>query len=129
MQGALGADLVTWQARLAQCWSSLRFGSATVERKDGEYVFQVQVFLDELGPDAVSVELYAEAKDGRALNRETATRAEHLVGSASGFSYTARIPADRPVTDYTPRLVAEHAGAFVPLEAPFILWHDSPSWR
>jgi len=128
-QGALGADLVTWQARLAQYWSSLRFGSATVEEKDGQYVFQVQVFLGELGPGAVSVELYAAAKDGHAVTREPATRAEHLVGSASGFSYIVRVPATRPVADYTPRLVPQHAGASVPLEAPFILWHDSPSWR
>ena len=128
-QGALGADLVTWQARLAQYWSGLRFGSATVEQKDGQYVFQVQVFLGELGPDAVSVELCADAKDGQGLTREPATRGEHLVGSASGFSYTARVPATRPVADYTPRLVPRHAGASVPLEAPFILWHDSPSWR
>jgi glycogen phosphorylase len=128
-QGAMGADLVTWQARLAQHWSNLRFGSATVEQKNGQYVFQVQVFLDELGPDAVRVELYAEAKDGHAVTREPATRGEHLVGSANGFKYTARIPATRPVADYTPRLVPQYAGAFVPLEAPFILWHDSPSWR
>jgi starch phosphorylase len=128
-QGALGTDLVTWQARLAQYWSSLRFGSATVDEKDGQYVFQVQVFVGELGPDAVSVELYAEAKDGHALTREPAARAEHLVGSAGGFSYTVRVPATRPVADYTPRLVPQHRGASVPLEAPLILWHDSPSWR
>src|SRR6266550_2462941 len=128
-QGALGTDLVTWQARLAQYWSSLRFGSATVDEKDGQYVFQVQVFVGELGPDAVSVELYAEAKDGHALTREPAARAEHLVGSAGGFGYTVRVPATRPVADYTPRLVPQHRGASVPLEAPLILWHDSPSWR
>ena len=128
-QGAMGADLVTWQARLAQHWSNLRFGSATVEQKNGQYVFQVQVFLDELGPDAVRVELYAEAKDGHAFTREPATRGEQLVGSDNGFTFTARLPATRPVADYTPRLVPQHADAFVPLEAPFILWHDSPSWR
>jgi glycogen phosphorylase len=75
------------------------------------------------------VELYAEPKNGHALTREPATRAEHLAGSASGFSYTARIPATRPVADFTPRLVPHHAGASVPLEASFILWHESPSWR
>lgn len=128
-QGALGADLVTWQARLAQHWSSVRFGSATVEEKDGHYVFQVQVFLGELGPDAVGVELYAEPRDGHGVTREPATRAEHLVGSASGFSYTARVPTTRPAAEYTPRVVPQHTGASVPLEAPFILWHDSPSWR
>jgi len=26
-------------------------------------------------------------------------------------------------------LVPQHAGAFVPLEAPFILWHEASSWR
>jgi glycogen phosphorylase len=122
--------LVNWQARLAQHWSNLRFGSATVEQKDGQYVFQVQVFLDELDPNAVSVELYADARNGQALTREPMGRGEHLVGSANGFMYSARIPAaTRPVADYTPRLIPQHAGAFVPLEAPFILWHDSPSWR
>jgi hypothetical protein len=28
-----------------------------------------------------------------------------------------------------PRLVPHHAEAFIPLEAPYVLWHDSPSWR
>lgn len=128
-QGAKGADLVSWQARLAEHWPKLRFGSATAEQRDGHYIFHVQAFLDELGPDAVSVELFAESRDGYALARQPMTRAEHLVGSANGFTYTAQIPADRPVAQYTPRLVPQHAGAFVPIEAPFILWHDSPSWR
>jgi glycogen phosphorylase len=127
--GSLGTDLLNWQAKLEKHWPSLRFGSATVVQQDGQYLFQVQVFLDELDPDAVSLELYAEAKDGEAVRREPAIRGEHLVGSASGFTYTARVPATRPAADYTPRLVSQHAGAFVPLEAPFILWHDSPSWR
>lgn len=128
-QGAMGTDLVGWQARLAQHWSNLRFGSATVEQKDRQYFFQVQAFLDELDPDAVTVELYAEAQNGHALSREPTTRGEHLVGSPNGFTYNARIAATRPVADYTPRLVPQHRGALVPLEVPFILWHDSPSWR
>ena len=47
----------------------------------------------------------------------------------NGFVYTARIPATRPAADYSPRVIPQHAGAFVPMEAPFILWHESPSWR
>jgi glycogen phosphorylase len=45
-----------------------------------------------------------------------------LVGSANGYLYTAQVPADRPASDYTPRLVPYRAGARVPLEAPQILW-------
>ena len=128
-QGAIGVDLVNWRNRLAQHWPNLRFGNATAEQKDGQFLFHVQVFLDELGPDAVSVELFAGSSDGHPVTRQPMTRGEHLVGSTNGFTYTAQIPADRPVANYTPRLIPRHAGAFVPIEAPFILWHDSPSWR
>ena len=128
-KGAMGADLLNWQAQLAKHWPMLRFGTATVEQKEGQLAFQVQVFLDDLDPDAVRVELYAEGQNADAPVTHPLSRGEHLVGSANGFTYTALVPATRPAAEYTPRLVPQHDGAFVPLEAPFILWHDSPSWR
>jgi glycogen phosphorylase len=127
--GALGADLLNWQDRVAKHWSALRFGSATVERKDEQYAFQVQVFLDDLDPLSVKVEMYAEGRNGSPPFRAAMHRGDRLVGSENGYTYTAHIPASRPAADYTPRLVPQHLSAFVPLEAPFILWHDSPSWR
>ncbi len=127
--GAAGKELVEWKAQLAKHWLAVRFGSATVEQKEGHFDFQVQVFLNELDPDSVAAEAYAEAHDGNPVSRYTMIRGEKLVGSENGFVYTLRIPATRPAADYTPRLVPKHSGAFVPLEAPFILWHESPSWR
>ncbi|HXW57353.1 MAG TPA: alpha-glucan family phosphorylase [Candidatus Cybelea sp.] len=127
--GSLGADLVVWQAELAKHWPTLRFGSAQVEKRDEQYLFEVQVFLDDLDPDAVKAELYAEGQNGSAPSIQALTRGQRLVGSANGFMYTVAIPVVRPAADYTPRLVPQHSGALVPLEAPFILWHDSPSWR
>ncbi len=128
-QGARATDLLHWQAQLAKHWPALRFGSATVEQKDGQHFFQVQLFLDDLDPGAVRVELYAEGQNGSPPSRHTMNRGQPLVGSTNGFLYTARIPAIRSAADYTPRLVPYHDGASIPLEAPFILWHDSPSWR
>ncbi|MGB2621800.1 MAG: alpha-glucan family phosphorylase [Candidatus Acidiferrum sp.] len=127
--GALGANLLHWQAELSTHWPTLRFGSATLEHSEQKYFFQVQVYLDDLDPEAVTVELYADGQNGDTPVREVMSRGERLVGSANGFLYTARIPAARPATDYTPRLVPSHPGALVPLETSFILWHDSPSWR
>ena len=128
-RGSIGADLVAWQAELAKHWSALRFGPATVEQQGEQYLFHVQVFLDEINPDAVGVELYAEAgKDGERIT-QAMTRGEPLAGAASAFTYSASVSTSRPVGDYTPRLVPRHVGAFVPLEAPFILWHQAPSWR
>jgi len=128
-QGALGAELLGWQAQIVKHWSAVRFGTATVELKDRQYLFRVQVFLDDLDPNAVSAELFAEEKNGNTASRLPLDRGERLVGSANAFAYTACVPANRPAADFTPRLVPQHTGAFVPLEAPFILWHDSPAWR
>jgi len=128
-RGSLGADLVAWEAELAKHWPGLRFGSATVQQEGEQYHFQVQVFLDDLNPDSINVELYADAeKDAAAITRPM-NRGERLVGAASGFTYTATLPARRPLADYTPRIVPRHVGALVPLEANFILWHGAPSWR
>jgi starch phosphorylase len=128
-QGSLGAQLLKWESELAEHWPKLHFGLATVEHSGPEDVFEVQAFLDDLDPDSVSVELYAESRQGHPRVRQPMNRGERLIDSANGFRYTARIPAIRPAADYTPRLIAQREGAIVPLEAPYILWDDSPSWR
>jgi starch phosphorylase len=127
--GSLGADLVAWQADLAKHWSSLRFGSATVQQQGEHYLFQVQVFLDDMNSEAVRVELYAEGMKDTAPITLIMNRGERLIGAANGFTYAAVVPTNRPAADYTPRLVPHHVGALVPLEAPLILWHEAPSWR
>jgi starch phosphorylase len=127
--GALGTRLLKWEQQLAQHWGALRFGSATAETKDGQYQFQVQAFLDDMDPDAVGVELYAEEKNDDPVEHHAMMRGPRLVGSENGFTYTATIPVARSVADYTPRLVPQQTAAFVPIEAPYILWHESPSWR
>jgi glycogen phosphorylase len=109
--------LLNWQRALAAHWPHVRFGGAKTETADGAHVFEVQLYLDELDPEAVQVELCADPDV-----RHTMTRGQQLVNSANGYLYTARVPADRPASDYTPRLIPYRAGARVPLEAPQILW-------
>jgi starch phosphorylase len=128
-QGQLGTQLFRWQEKIAKHWASLRFGSATASQDGDEYLFKAQAYLDELDPDAVQVELYAEGQNGEPPVRHPMNRDERLVGSANGYLYVGRLPTTRPLSAYTPRLIPFLKGASVPLEAPFILWHDAPSWR
>lgn len=121
----LGANLLHWQQELAEHWPKLHFGSFKAEQHAGNYVFQVQVYLDELDPETVRVELYADGQNGGEPVRQPMNRGEPLVGSTHGFVYVASVAANRPASDYTPRVVPTRADAFVPLEAPFILWRDS----
>ena len=50
------------------------------------------------------------------------TRRGTVAGSSSRYEYGMTVPAVRPITDYTPRLVPYHPAAAVPLEAHGILW-------
>ena len=128
-QGSTAADLRNWQDNLARHWGTVRFGFATMQREGADYVFEVQAFLDDLPPDSARVELYAESRNDEMPVRHVMNRGERLVGADNGHLYMIRIPATRPASDYTPRLVPYHPAARVPLEAPYILWHESPSWR
>ena len=120
--GKLAVELAAWYRTIAEHWPGLRFGSVSAETRGADLEFAVQVYLDSMPPEAVSVELYAEALDGDAPLRQPMTRGEALIGSAGGYCYSARVPASRPARDYTPRLVPFHPEARIPLEATEILW-------
>jgi starch phosphorylase len=122
--GQVGSELLAWQRKLARHWSGVRFGSMAAEQHSDHYVFQVQVYLNQLDPEAVRVELYADAENGAEPVRQAMQRGEQLVGSSNAFVYVASVPATRPASDYTPRVVPYKKGASVPLEAPFICWRD-----
>jgi starch phosphorylase len=120
-RGKAGAELLQWQDTLAGHWSHIRFGQLHVETKDGQHLFEVQVYLDDTNADAVQVELYADSADDQPI-RQAMQRGHELLGSVGGYAYTASVPATRPASDYTPRAIPVKAGAFVPLEANQILW-------
>ncbi len=50
------------------------------------------------------------------------TRVRQLVGTTNGYAYRGDVPATRPATDYTARLIPHREGVAVPLEAAQILW-------
>jgi starch phosphorylase len=120
-KGALGMELVQWRISIERHWSTLRFGEVRVDTEQPWHFFQVQVYLGDLDPEAIQVELFAEPLNGGEPIHQTMTRGERLVATR-GFSYSARVPASRPAVDYTPRVVPFHPAAQVPLEETHILW-------
>jgi starch phosphorylase len=120
--GKFGADLLQWQRALAAHWANIRFGAVKVETRDQNHFFEVHAYLDELDPEAVRVELYSDPRVPEEPARQVMTRSQPLIGSAGGYLYTATVPATRPASDYTPRVVPFKDGAIIPLEAAQILW-------
>ena len=119
----LAADIEDWHALLKRYWDKLYFGNVTSEKCAEGYRFQVQAYLDGMPAEAVSIELYAEAlNDGKPVHHPLA-RTASLVGANNGYLYAGTVKDDRPVTDFTPRIVPAHATATVPLEASMVTWY------
>jgi starch phosphorylase len=118
----LGIELSNWSKSLGQHWSHVRFGTMTSQKEGTNYVFEVQVFFGELCPDAASVELYAEASTDGNTFRQKMNVARQPDAPDNPILYSATVPANRPASDYTPRVIPCGLKASVPLEAPHILW-------
>jgi len=114
--------MVNWWHVLDQKWAALRFGEVKVETGGEQHVFDVQVYLDDLDPEVVRVELYANGVNGTAPERVEMKRVRQPAGATNSYAYRAGVPAARPATDYTARLIPHRDGVAVPLEAARILW-------
>ena len=121
-KGAIGLQVMKWRHALEQKWSALRFGELRVKTQDNQRVFEVEVYLDDLDPESVRVELYADGVGGGPPVRQEMRRVGQLAGTTGGGAYRAQVPAVRPATHYTVRLVPHRDGVAVPLEAAHILW-------
>ncbi|HTY54764.1 MAG TPA: alpha-glucan family phosphorylase, partial [Candidatus Binataceae bacterium] len=121
-RGAIGAALLKWNRNLSGHWEGVHFGQISVESTNDRHAFEVPVYLDGVDPEAVRVEVYGAALDGEAEVRQEMTRGTPLVGSIKGYLYSATVPATRPASYFTPRVIPYHAVAQVPLEESHILW-------
>jgi starch phosphorylase len=114
--------MVDWQHSLEQKWATLHFGEVKVETRDGQHTFEVQVYLADLDPKTVRVELYADGINGGDPVRQEMTRVRPLAGASGGYVYGAAAPAARPPADYTARVIPHCDGVAIPLEDARILW-------
>ena len=121
--GRLGKELVTWQARVERDWHAIHFGQLEVSEAEGHRTMSVPVYLGALDPEDVAVELYADSVDSERPERLTMTRVSELPGAVNGGLYRVETDAARPASDYTPRVVARHPNARVPIEAWPITWY------
>jgi glycogen phosphorylase len=115
-------SIVEWRKDLEQHWASLSFGHLSIDTRDGQHSFRVEIFPGALNPRSLRVELYASSQDGgiAALHRMERDKASEP--SKGACSYLATIPAVRSASDYTARVVPFHANTLGPLEATQILW-------
>jgi glycogen phosphorylase len=121
-KGAMGRNMVNWDNTLKEKWATLRFGDVKARTNTTQHIFEAEVFLNGLDPNAVRVELYANGTNGSGPIRQEMTRVEPPAGALRGRIYRASVPSTRLATDYTGRIIPRCTGVAVPLEVDPILW-------
>ena len=95
-----------------------------LKTQQGQHAFEVQLWLNDVDPNSVRVELYAEARAGGPPVRQEMTRLRQMPRTAGGYIYGATVPAARPPSDYTPRVMPTFEGLSIPLEIAPIAWRN-----
>jgi len=121
-KGETGRRMTDWRQALQLKWSEIHFGKVKVETQGEQHLFEVQAWLDNLDPEAVRMELYADGVMGGAPVRQEMLRVCPLPGVPGWYIYSTEVSASRPPADYTARLIPHFEGAAIPLEEARIRW-------
>jgi len=121
-KGIIGRQMVDWRHRLDQKWGQLHFGEVKIQTDGGQHMFEVQVYLNDLDPREVLVEIYADGVNGGSAIHQEMKRVSQLAGTSGGYVYSTTVSAARSSGDYTARLMPHTDGVSIPLEEGRILW-------
>jgi starch phosphorylase len=115
-------SMALWVQRVRRCWAGLHLGEPTISREGDQRNFAVAVYLGEMAPEDVRVELYADSVGEEAAVTVPLVRKEPLTGAMNSYIYSGRVADTRPADHFTVRIIPQHPGVRVPTELPLILW-------
>ena len=120
--GEVARALRSWESALRLKWGGVQVHALRAEREDEGWWLTAEVYVGDLDPDLIAVEIYADPGEAQQPVRVPMQRVTILPSAVKGFRYRARVGLARPVQDYTVRVVPHHRHASVPIELPLIRW-------
>jgi len=119
----LAHEIEDWLTRTRQHWGQVRIAEARREHSGDRLRISARVYLGELDPDGIRVELYADpAEPGRDPERIPMQRGPALPAAGIAYEYQVDIPARRPAEHYSVRAVPTHPQVRWPLEIGLVCW-------
>jgi starch phosphorylase len=115
-------ELDAWGSALKRSWNRIRFGAHRAEQEGGRRRFQVEVFLGEVEPSKIEVQLYAEPIGEAPAFVEPMQAVDAAASNTEARIFEVIITTERPPEHFTPRVVPRHPAARIPLEEGHILW-------
>ncbi|NLH17265.1 MAG: glycosyltransferase family 1 protein [Phycisphaerae bacterium] len=118
----IGGQILAWQKSLEENWPNVHFNEIKYRVHDNNLVFEVMVDLKEIDPESIQVELYADRIGNFEQVRKPMQRDRKQKNPSGIYLYRVTVPANRPPTDFTPRIIPFHTNGAIPLEASYIVW-------
>jgi glycogen phosphorylase len=113
----LAKKIIEWRARIEENWEEVRFGACNVAQAQNMESFEVEVFLGNLDPADVRVELFANGDPPLEVEMKIVRTAD------AGFIYSASVSDISQDPDgFTPRIIPYHQDVSIPLELGKIKW-------
>jgi starch phosphorylase len=100
----------------------VHFGRVETSYKRDHWKFSIPVYLGDIAPEEVQVQLYADPVGDETPLCYPLQRGNPIPGAINGYVYHVEIPALRSADHFTPRIIPYHPEARVPMEAELILW-------
>ena len=121
--GGEGAKaLAAWEQRVRRNWKSVHIGAPDVAQQGDTWVYTVPVYLGDMDADDIRVGIYADPAAEDSVQTADLTRGVPIPGAANGHLYTGKVPASRPYSQYTVRVLPHHPDVRVPTELALVLW-------
>jgi len=120
--GKLAKELRRWEQALRRHWHEIHWGSLTVHEHADGWSFDVQLYLGEVPPDFVEVELYADPASPETASVTAMSRGDAIPGEVGGYTYSCRLVTRRAAADFSPRVVPFQPEARIPEELALTLW-------
>ena len=121
-KAGVARELQAWSRALYTQWDELHFGTVQANREGDHWRIIVPIYLGEIAPDWVRVELFADADSNHASETLPMHSEGTIPGAFEAYNFSATFRSDRPAEDYTPRVRGWHEKAFLPAECNLIAW-------
>lgn len=121
-QGKLARELCQWFTTTRRYWRELRWGERRITTTDNGFTVEVEIYLDSLPSELVTVQLYADANGEQPRQCLTMEQRGSAAGAIDSYVYGVQVSSERPPQDFTPRLISYHQDALTPQENRLIFW-------
>src|SRR5690606_39033271 len=119
---ALAGELLQWYRNLHQHWHEIHLGELHFSGTGDSVNAQVTVYLGGLDPATVAVQLIADPHAHYPACTVELTQSQIVEDTTHVYIYSGKISGQRPLEDFTARVIAAHANAQIPAENALIYW-------